>query len=155
LVRAAVRQFSAVDADAAERLVSAARAFIRERLENLLRERGYTANEVAAVMAAEGPESPPERLDLVPPRPEAVREFGKLAEAASLAAANKRIGNILRQSRQKNEPVEAPRADTLADPLEQALFGALEAAAAKAGAAFERGDYRASLESFAVLRAPV
>jgi glycyl-tRNA synthetase beta chain len=74
-------------------------AFIRERLSNLMRERGYTANEVAAVLEVESEESKPNRLDLVPAKLEAVRAFGKLAEAASLAAANKRISNILRQAR--------------------------------------------------------
>jgi glycyl-tRNA synthetase beta chain len=155
LVRAAVRQFPALAGDAAERLVSSVREFVRERLENLLRERGYGANEVAAVMGAESPESRPERLDLVPPRLDAVREFARLPEAASLAAANKRISNILRQARQKGEAYGIVEGGAFAEKLEADLFAALREAAARASAQFDKGNYRGYLESFAVLRAPV
>ena len=155
LVRAAVRQFPAITGDAAERLVSAVREFIRERLENLLRERGFGANEVAAVMGVDSTESQPERLDLVPLRLEAVREFGRLPEAASLAAANKRISNILRQARQKGEALGFVDGGDFAEKLEGELFAALREASARASAQFDKGNYRGYLESFAVLRAPV
>ena len=64
-----------------------------ERLRGLQRDEGYTANEVEAVLA-----QMPVRIDLVPARLAAVREFGALEEAAALAAANKRIQNILRKA---------------------------------------------------------
>ncbi|MEP7084892.1 MAG: glycine--tRNA ligase subunit beta, partial [Betaproteobacteria bacterium] len=60
--------------------------FMLERLRGLLREQGYTANEIEAVLS-----QMPARIDLVPARLAAVREFGRLPESAALAAANKRI----------------------------------------------------------------
>jgi glycyl-tRNA synthetase beta chain len=137
-----------------ERLVSEVEGFIRDRLSNLMRERGYTANEVAAVLEVESAESKPDRLDLVPAKLEAVRAFGKLPEAESLAAANKRISNILRQALQKGEKYELVR-EMAGEPLERELFDGLSAAARKAGPEFEKGDYTAYLKSFAVLKAPV
>jgi glycyl-tRNA synthetase beta chain len=67
--------------------------FLRERLTGYLREQGYSAQEVDAVVEAH-----PERWAEIPRRLAAVRAFAALPEAASLAAANKRVGNILRKS---------------------------------------------------------
>ncbi|HOI66594.1 MAG TPA: glycine--tRNA ligase subunit beta, partial [Thiomonas arsenitoxydans] len=67
--------------------------FLYDRLANLLREQGWTAQEVDAVLALS-----PQILADVPRRLEAVRAFAALPEAAALAAANKRVGNILRKS---------------------------------------------------------
>ncbi len=144
-----------VPRDSQPALVGSVRNFIGERLANLMKERGYTANEVAAVLEVESDESRPDRLDLVPAKLEAVRAFGKLAEAASLAAANKRISNILRQATQKNEPYELLDSPLDGEPLEVALYAALQEASAAAGPQFERGDYTGYLKSFAILKAPV
>ena len=135
-------------------LVSAVEGFIRERLANLMRERGYTAHEVAAVMEVESAESRPDRLDLVPAKLEAVREFGKLPEAESLAAANKRISNILRQAHQKGEKYELV-GDAFGEKLERDLHAALRAASAQAVPQFEKGNYTGYLKSFAALKSPV
>jgi glycyl-tRNA synthetase beta chain len=78
-------------------------SFILERLRSALRERDYAPDEIDAVLAAA-----PTRLDLVVPRLEAVCAFRRLPEAESLAAANKRIRNILR----KSERVEQAAADS-------------------------------------------
>ena len=67
--------------------------FIYERLRSYLRERGYTANQIASVL-----DSRPDIIDDLPDRLEAVRAFESLPEAQSLSAANKRIANILRKS---------------------------------------------------------
>jgi glycyl-tRNA synthetase beta chain len=85
LIRAAAATLKVPD-DRREAVVGAAREFVRERLANLMKERGYTANEVAAVLEVESAEAKPDRLDLVPRKLEAVRAFSKLPEAASLAA---------------------------------------------------------------------
>src|SRR6185436_14693598 len=69
------------------------RAFVQERFSGLLREQGFSANEVDAVFS-----TGPLALDLVPRRLQAVRAFAAMAEAPSLAAANKRIANILKKS---------------------------------------------------------
>jgi glycyl-tRNA synthetase beta chain len=136
-------------------VVGSVRTFVRERLANLMKERGYTANEVAAVLEVDSAESKPDRLDLVPRKLEAVREFGKLPEAASLAAANKRIANILKQAYQKGEKVGFPDGHGFGEKLESDLHAALKRASTVAGPLFEKGDYTGYLKSFSVLRQPV
>jgi glycyl-tRNA synthetase beta chain len=136
-------------------VVGSTRAFVRERLANLMKERGYTANEVAAVLEVDSSESKPDRLDLVPRKLEAVRAFGKLPEAASLAAANKRIANILKQAYQKGEKIGFPDGHNFGEKLESDLHAALKRASVVAGPLFEKGDYTGYLKSFAVLRQPV
>ncbi|MDO9075673.1 MAG: glycine--tRNA ligase subunit beta [Rubrivivax sp.] len=122
--------------------------FLRERLVGWLREGGYSAQEVDAVVAAG-----PERWAELPQRLAAVRAFAALPEAPALAAANKRVGNILK----KSDAAPAAAVDTahLVEPAERALHAALAAAAPLADAAFERGDYAASLQALAALKAPV
>ena len=67
--------------------------FLYERLRGLLREQGYSAQQVEAVIARR-----PARIDLIPEQLAAVRAFMKLPEAESLASANKRIDNILKKA---------------------------------------------------------
>ncbi|MHB1100045.1 MAG: glycine--tRNA ligase subunit beta [Burkholderiales bacterium] len=124
-------------------------SFIIERLRGYLREAGYGHDEVESVLFM-GP-----RLDDVPNRLSAVRSFSALPAAASLAAANKRVVNILKQAEAKGESfVNADRAD-LAEPAELALFDALSAVSPTAEAYFKQGDYSEYLKAFAVLKEPV
>ena len=122
--------------------------FIYDRLAGSLREQGYSAQEVDAVLSQR-----PQRLADVAARLAAVRAFAALPEAAALAAANKRVGNILKKVEGTVEPkvVDA----LLKEPAEAALADALAVTGPKADAAFERGDYTASLQALAVLRTPV
>jgi len=122
--------------------------FIYERLAGSLREQGYSALEVEAVVGLR-----PQRLGDIPKRLAAVRAFAALPEAASLAAANKRVGNILK----KAEGTVSASVDValLKEPAEIALSQALDTVKAQADAAFERGDYTASLQSLAALRVPI
>jgi glycyl-tRNA synthetase beta chain len=123
-------------------------AFLKERLKGLLRDQGFSANEVEAVVAAEGALSyvtAPKRLD-------AVRAFALLPEAASLAAANKRAGNILKKSADHAASYSHAR---FTDAAEIALAQALEQVAPTAKADFDAGRYEASLLAFAKLREPV
>jgi len=122
--------------------------FLHERLLGYLREQGYSAQEVDAVLALR-----PERLADVPGRLAAVRVFAGQPEAASLAAANKRVANILRKS--ESEAGDAVEPALLQEPAEAALFAALQQVAPLADAAFERGDHAASLQALAALKAPV
>jgi glycyl-tRNA synthetase beta chain len=73
--------------------------FIYDRLAGSLREHGYTAQEVDAVVSQR-----PQRLGDIPKRLAAVRAFAALPEAAALAAANKRVGNILKKVEDPVEP---------------------------------------------------
>ncbi|GAB1412994.1 hypothetical protein MASR1M97_17300 [Candidatus Desulfobacillus denitrificans] len=122
--------------------------FIYERLAGQLREQGYSALEVDAVLAPQ-----PQRLGDIPKRLAAVRAFASLPEAASLAAANKRVGNILKKvSPGGTAPVDAA---LLKEPAEVALNAALAETRPKADAAFAHGDYAASLQALAALKDPV
>ncbi len=144
LIEAVLPAFGELISNPAEHLLS----FFSDRLAVSLREQGYSAQEVDAVLALQ-----PSRLGEVPRRLAAVRAFAALPEAASLAAANKRVGNILKKA---DTAVEA-RVDTslLKEAAEVSLYEALQAAAPRAQQAFEQGDYTASLQALAVLKAPV
>lgn len=122
--------------------------FIHERLIGYLRELGYGAKEVDAVTALQ-----PDRWGELPRRLAAVRAFAALPEAASLAAANKRVGNILKKAEGSVQPGVDPA--LLQEPAEAALHAALKQAQPAADAAFGRGDYSASLQALAALKAPV
>ena len=141
--------------DKVDAVISGVRQFVRERAANLMRERGYTANQVAAVMEIDSAESKPDRLDLLPKKLDAVKQFATLPESASLAAANKRISNILRQAYQKGEKAGFVDADNFPERQERDLYHALRQASAKAAPQFEKGNYTDYLKSFAVLKAPV
>jgi glycyl-tRNA synthetase beta chain len=123
--------------------------FVRERLANWLREQGYTALEVEAVLALQ-----PQFLADVPRRLDAVRAFSALPEAQALAAANKRVGNILKKS-ELVVSADALDPTRLVEPAEQALAQALQTIAPQADAAYARGDYTAALKALAALKAPV
>jgi glycyl-tRNA synthetase beta chain len=122
--------------------------FIFERLAGSLKEQGYSPQEVDAVLSLR-----PQRLCDVTKRLAAVRAFAALPEAAALAAANKRVGNILKKA--EGTIGGAVNQALLKATAEQALHEALSAIAPRANAAFERGDYTASLQALAGLRVPV
>jgi len=123
-------------------------AFLYERLVGYLRERGYSAQEVDAVVSLR----PPSWAQL-PARLAAVRAFSALPESASLAAANKRITNILK----KSDAAAAAGVDEarLVEPAERALGRSIADVTPRADALFERGEYTASLRELAALKAPV
>ena len=122
-------------------------SFLIDRLGGNLRDQGYTAQEVDAVLALE-----PARLADIPKRLAAVRAFAALPEAPALAAANKRISNILKKAQEVDAHVSEV---LLKEPAEIALYAAMKDVAPKAAAQFESGDYTASLQTLAALRAPV
>ena len=82
-----------------------------------------------------------------------MRAFAALPEAPALAAANKRVGNILK----KAEGEVGAKADPsrFVEAAETALFASLSEIAPHADAAFAAGDYTASLQALAALKAPV
>jgi glycyl-tRNA synthetase beta chain len=143
LVRAAVPAFGDRIQDPTEALLN----FLDERLAGSLREQGYSAQEVDAVLALR-----PARLGEVPKRLAAVRAFAALPEAAALAAANKRVSNILKKAGEVDAHVSEL---LLQEPAEKDLYAALQRIAPAADAQFEAGDYTASLQTLAALRAPV
>ena len=86
-------------------------------------------------------------------RSEAVKAFQQLAESESLAAANKRVGNILKKADETVAPTVVD--GLLKEPAEAALAQALSKVKPQADQAFEAGDYAGSLKSLAALKAPV
>lgn len=122
--------------------------FIYDRLSGSLREQGYSAQEVDAVLALR-----PQRLGEVARRLAAVRTFAALSEAPALAAANKRVGNILKKAEGEVQPVVKP--ELLREAAEAALNAALAQVAPVADAAWAAGDYTANLKALAALKAPV
>ena len=122
--------------------------FIYERLANLLREQGYSANEVDAVLTLR-----PDTLREVPRMLAAVRSFAAMPEAPSLAAANKRVGNILKKA--DGASASTICSELLIEPGEIALAQALARVAPTADQAFAAGDYAGSLKSLAALKEPV
>lgn len=123
-------------------------AFFYERLAGNLRDQGYSAQEIDAVLSLN-----PQQLSDIPRRLAAVRAFSALPEAASLAAANKRVGNILKKA--EGGVYVLVDADLLNEPAEQALHQVLMAVLPKASDTFAAGDYTASLQILAVLKSPV
>jgi glycyl-tRNA synthetase beta chain len=121
--------------------------FVSDRLAGLLREQGFSAQEVDAVVALK-----PQRLGDIPKRLAAVRAFAALPEAPALAAANKRISNILKKAQKADAHVSET---LLQEPAERALHAAMNDIAPRAAAQFDAGDYTASLQTLAALRAPV
>ena len=122
--------------------------FIYDRLANMFREQGYSAQEIDAVLALH-----PQRLSDVQKRLEAVRAFAALPEAPALAAANKRVSNILKKAESAVQP--QVNAALLVEQAEKDLYAALQQVAPKAEQQFAAGDYTASLQTLAALRAPV
>ncbi len=122
--------------------------FIYDRLANMFREQGYSAQEVEAVLALQ-----PQRLSDVQKRLEAVRAFATLPEAAALAAANKRVGNILKKAETDVQP--QVNEALLVEQAERDLYEVLQQVAPKAQQQFAAGDYTASLQTLAALRVSV
>jgi glycyl-tRNA synthetase beta chain len=118
--------------------------FLFDRLRGLLRERGYAQNEIEAVVAQR-----PDQLDNIIERLDAVHAFAALPEAESLAAANKRITNILKKADGAVAPVQPALLKELA---EENLFSAMTSLKPEIDAAFAQADFSGTLKSLAHLR---
>jgi len=141
---------SAFEHDAANTAatVQAIKEFCFDRLSVNLRENGATAQEVDAVLSLD-----PALLSEIPQRLTAVRTFAELAEAPALAAANKRVSNILKKV--EGEIQAQVNISLLQEPAEIALNNALLSVKPEADKQFETGDYTNSLKALAALKAPV
>ena len=128
--------------------VAAIKEFCFDRLSVNLRENGATPQEVDAVLSLD-----PTLLREIPQRLTAVRTFAELTEAPALAAANKRVSNILKKA--ESEVRAQVNASLLQEPAEIALNTALSKVKPDADTLFENGDYTASLKALAALKAPV
>ena len=122
-------------------------SFLFDRLAGSLREQGFSAQEVDAVLALH-----PARLGQVPKLLAAVRAFAALPESPALAAANKRIGNILKKADEVDAHVNPA---LLKETAEQDLHHAMQRLLPESEALFNAGDYTGSLKTLAALRSPV
>ncbi len=126
--------------------VDAMTEFVFDRLRGYLRELGYTTNQVEAVVSQKDG-----RFDLVPARLAAVDAFAKLPEAEALAAANKRVKNIL----EKSGRTEGIDPGLFAQDEERRLHAALAALAPQVEASVAGGDFGAALVAVASIRGDV
>jgi len=121
--------------------------FLFDRIRSYFLDKGYSANEVEAVLCMR-----PARADLIPSQLEAVRAFSSMPESASLAAANKRIANILKQADKVPPDFDQGR---LVQPEEKALALAFAGIQPEFDVAFEARDYTSALRKLALLKGPV
>jgi len=122
--------------------------FIHDRLRGYLRDQGYTATQVAAVVDAR-----PDRIADLPSRLAAVQAFAALPESAALAAANKRIVNILRKSGAEAAPaVDDAR---LTAGAEQDLFAIFARLGPKVDTDYGNGDFAGALQALAAAKPAV
>ncbi|MES2900418.1 MAG: glycine--tRNA ligase subunit beta [Pseudomonadota bacterium] len=120
------------------------RAFMLDRLRGILRERGFTPNEVEAVLTDDL-----DRLHDIVERAEAVQAFAALPESASLAAANKRITNILKKT---DAAIGEVSEALLQEDAERSLFAAMMRVRPEVDAAFAARDFTGALKTLAQLR---
>jgi glycyl-tRNA synthetase beta chain len=122
--------------------------FLYDRLRAHLRDQGYSANQIEAVLTQR-----PERIDLVPDQLAAVRAFESLPEADALAAANKRIVNILRKS--ESDAATAVDRGRLADGAEHDLWQAFQRLTPVVDEHCAKGDYTEALKALAAAKPAV
>lgn len=122
--------------------------FIYERMSSQLREQGYSPQQIEAVIAKR-----PQFLNEIHQRLAAVRDFSALPEAESLAAANKRVSNILKKA--EGAVSSTVNAALLREPAEQALHAALNTVMPKTDTAFKLGKFSLALQELAALKTPV
>ena len=122
--------------------------FILDRLRGYYADKGVPASYFNAVA-----ELKPKSLYDFDRRIDAIGTFAQLPEAAALAAANKRIGNILKKADIEIPGMEDPA--LLSEPAELALAEAVEAAYDDTGLALSQGDYVDVLAHLARLRPQV
>jgi glycyl-tRNA synthetase beta chain len=122
--------------------------FLYERLRGHLRDQGYTADQVEAVLVQR-----PQRIDLVPEQLAAVKAFEALPEAAALSAANKRIVNILKKS--GGDVAASVDVERLTQGAERDLWQSFEALAPEVDRHCACGDYTRALKALAASKPAV
>jgi glycyl-tRNA synthetase beta chain len=139
----AVRVFTDTPSDLRETLAT----FLFDRMAGGLREEGFSTQEIDAVLVLR-----PQFLREISPRLKAVRAFSALPESAALAAANKRIGNILKKTGNVDAQVNSA---LLQEGAEMNLYAVMQKLLPTSEAQFKAGKYTESLQTLAALREPV
>jgi glycyl-tRNA synthetase beta chain len=128
---------------------SAVEQFLFERLRGTLLDLGYGAREVDAVLSLR-----PGRIDRIGARMAGVRAFMLLPEAQNLAAANKRIANLLKKNAGEVQ-ADSVDAELLMEPAEKELAAAYARVAPVVAKAEAEGDDAALLQALTPLKQPV
>ncbi|MBK8524205.1 MAG: glycine--tRNA ligase subunit beta [Betaproteobacteria bacterium] len=121
--------------------------FMLDRLRGYLRDAGHAQDAVEAVLVQR-----PTRIDLVPAKLEAVKRFVAHDAALALAAANKRIGNILKKA---EGAIPEPDVALLQEAAEKALFERVIQLAPLVKSHVTNGDYTDALLALSGVRAEV
>ena len=124
--------------------------FVFERLRGYFADAGYTAQEIDAVLSQR-----PQLLHQVPLRLAAVRAFASLPEAKDLAAANKRVLNIINKNEDIRHKAVAPDRALMTEAAEIALMDGLEKLAPQAEKHFSAGEYQEALQLLANIKPAV
>jgi len=127
--------------------LEAIHSFMLDRLRALLKEKGYGIELIDAVLS-----QCPNALHQIPSRLMALHDFMQKAESASLCAANKRIGNILKKSESHRDDIHP---ELLSEPAEKSLANTLATLAPAASQAVAEGQYGQALATLSALRTPV
>ena len=130
----------------AENTVAEVADFMQARLAVLL-QNDYAQDTVSAVLAQH-----PDRLDDLADKLQAVESFKKLPEAAALAAANKRVQNLLKKA---DAALGTVQENLLQQDEERALFAAAQTLAPKVQAAVAKRDFQAALTALAAIKPQV
>jgi glycyl-tRNA synthetase beta chain len=123
--------------------------FCQERLCRMLEGEGFKESEIGAVLAVQGMP----HWSALRRRLDAVHAFASMSEAPALAAANKRIANILAKTGD-TDAVLVNR-NLFVEAAEEALYSAIEVTVPSANSRFEAGDFTAALQTLAALKTPV
>ena len=115
-----------------------------DRLRGFLRDAGHAQDTVEAVLVQR-----PERIDLIPAKLEAVKQFVVHDAAQALAAANKRIGNILKKA---EGSIPEPKVALLQEDAEKALYDRIAGLAPLVSAHVAQGEYAAALLALSAVR---
>ena len=129
----------------AEGTVEEAVTFVYERYRNQLIQ-ASDRNAVEAVLALHPP------LHQVTARVMAAEQFAQSPASSSLAAANKRIGNLLKKADALPEHIDPA---LLSDPAEKALADAIASLKPQAASQMQQGDFVGALSTLALVREQV
>ena len=146
LLGVALKQHAAADNSAEQQQTILNYMF--ERLRAWYEDQGISA-EIFLAVGAKGVTRPTD----FDQRVKAVQAFAQLEEASALAAANKRVSNILAKS--ELALGDAVDETLLQEEAEKGLFVAMQANSQQVGPLFAKHDYTEGLKTLAVLRTPV
>ncbi len=123
------------------------KGFIFERMRGYFTDAGYSAQEIDAVLSLY-----PDDLNQVPLKLAAVRAFSALPEAKDLAAANKRVLNIINKNEDIRHKFVAPERKLMKEAAELALMDGVEKLSPVAERHFKAGEYKEALQLLANIK---